>query len=131
MGKPESYRWVKGTKVKGVLIAGVRKGHPFVVKDQHLYAQAEIAKGIAVDTDVDILGQPTQVDAGVIGARIWVFNQKNAAAREFTGLIYYPYDPSYVVTAAFTPHSQAAGARLPHLARHTSSSITQAMRGSC
>jgi uncharacterized protein (DUF1684 family) len=102
-GKPESYRWVKGTKVKGVLIAGVRKGHPFVVKDQHLYAEAEIGKGIPVDADVDILGQPTQVDAGVIGARIWVFNQKNAAARAFTGLIYYPYDPSYVVTAAFTP----------------------------
>jgi uncharacterized protein (DUF1684 family) len=102
-GKPESYHWVKGTKDKGVLIAGVRKGHIFVVKDQHLYADDDAAKGIAVDTDIDILGQKTQVGAGVWGARIWVFNQKNKAAKDFTGLIYYPYDPSYVVTASFTP----------------------------
>src|SRR5437016_2843529 len=37
-GKPDSYRWVKGTKTPGVLIAGVRAGHPFVVKDKRLYS---------------------------------------------------------------------------------------------
>ena len=103
-GKPESYRWVKGSSAKGaVLFAGVRRAHAFVVMDKHLYSEGDIAKGIPVDTDVDILGQPTQVSAGVIGARIWVYNQKNPAAKAFTGLIYYPYDKSYVVTANFTP----------------------------
>jgi len=101
-GEPDSYHWVKGTAVKGALFAGVRKGHPFVVKDEQLYAERDLAKGIPLDAGVDILGEPTQVDAGVIGARIWVFNQQSKAAREFKGLIYFPYDPSYAVTATFT-----------------------------
>lgn len=100
-GKPESYKWVAGTKVAGVLIAGVRAGHPFVVKDKHLYSEAEIGKGIPIDTDIDIRGAQTQVDAGVIGARIMVFNQQAKAAKEFKGVDFFGYDPSYRVTAAF------------------------------
>jgi hypothetical protein len=100
-GKPETYKWVKGTGVKGVLIAGVRSGHPFVVKDKRLYSEAEIGKGIPVDTDVDIRGAQTQVDAGVIGARIMVFNQQARAAKEFKGVDFFGYDPSYRVTATF------------------------------
>jgi uncharacterized protein (DUF1684 family) len=102
-GKPESYKWVQGTKVKGILIAGVRAGHPFVVKDKHLYSEAEIAKGIAVDTDVDIRGAQTQVDAGVIGARIMIFNQQARAAKEFKGVDFFGYDPAYRVSATFKP----------------------------
>ncbi|HVU19660.1 MAG TPA: DUF1684 domain-containing protein, partial [Rhizomicrobium sp.] len=102
-GKPESYKWVKGTKVKGVLIAGVRGGHPFVVLDKHLYADADIGKGIPVDTDVDIRGAQTQVAAGVIGARIMVFNQQAKPAKDFKGVDFYPYDPSYRVSATFRP----------------------------
>lgn len=100
-GKPESYKWVQGTKVKGVLIAGVRAGHPFVVKDKHLYSETEIGKGIPVDTNVDIRGAQTQVDAGVIGARIMVFNQQAKAAKEFRGVDFFGYDPSYRVSAVF------------------------------
>src|ERR1700729_1951059 len=71
-GKPESYHWVKGNSAKGgVLFAGVRRAHAFVVMDKHLYSEGDIAKGIPVDADVDIVGQPTQVGAGIIGARIW------------------------------------------------------------
>lgn len=100
--KPETYRWVKGAAANGVLSATVRGGHPVVTKDGKAYADAEIGKGIPVDRDVDITGAQTQVDAGVIGARIWVYNQKNPAAKAFTGLSYFPYDPSYIVTARFT-----------------------------
>lgn len=101
--KPASYHWIKGSNGHGVLIAGVRGGHPFVVFNKHLYAGDEIAKGIPVDVGVQIRGQETQVDAGVIGARIWVYNQDNPAATNFKGLIYFPYDPSYVVSASFVP----------------------------
>ena len=99
--------------MKGVLIAGVRDGEPFVMKDKQLYKPDAIAKGIPVDIDIDIMGAPTQVDAGVIGARIWVFNQQNQAAKAFTGLVYYPYDPAYVVTASFKPDPKLA----PHAFR--------------
>jgi hypothetical protein len=102
-GKPESYKWVQGTKVPGVLIAGVRTGHPFVVKDKHLYSEAEIGKGIPIDTDVDIRGAQTQVEAGVIGARIMIFNQQAKAAKEFKGVDFFGYDPSYRVSATFKP----------------------------
>jgi hypothetical protein len=102
-GKPETYRWAKGRAPHGVLIAGVKASQPYVVKDGKIYSGQTIGKGISVDTGVDIRGAQTQVDAGVIGARIFVFNQQNPAAKTFTGLSYFPYDPSYVVTAAFTP----------------------------
>ena len=102
-GRPESYKWVKGTAAKGVLIAGVRSSHPFVVLDKHLYAEADIGKGIPVDVDVDIRGSQTQVSAGVIGARIMVFNQQAKAAREFKGVDFFAYDPAYRVTATFKP----------------------------
>jgi uncharacterized protein (DUF1684 family) len=101
--KPETYRWVKGSQSRSVLIAGVRSGEPFVTFDKHVYAEKDINKGIQVDIGVDVRGEKTQVDAGVIGARFWVYNQDNPAAKSFKGLIYYPYDPSYVVTATFKP----------------------------
>jgi hypothetical protein len=107
-GHPNSFRWVpwnNGIFEFGVLSASVKNGHPVIVKDGKTYSDADIAKGIAVDTDVDIAGAPTQVGAGVIGARIFVYNQKNAAATDFKGVDYYPYDPAYVVTARFAPDS--------------------------
>ncbi|MEI9930764.1 MAG: DUF1684 domain-containing protein [Rhizomicrobium sp.] len=100
-GKPESYKWVKGTKAAAVLIAGVRAGHPFVVLNKQLYADNQIAKGIPVDTDIDIRGARTQVAAGVIGARIMVFNQQAKAARDFPGVDFYSYDPAFRVVATF------------------------------
>ena len=60
-------------------------------------------KGIAVDKDVDIAGAQTQVDAGVIGARIFVYNQQAKPAKAFNGLSYFPYDPKWRVSATFTP----------------------------
>jgi hypothetical protein len=102
-GKPQTYRWLKGKAPHGVLIAGVKARQPYVVKDGRIYSGQAIGKGISVDAEVDIRGAQTQVDAGVIGARIFVFNQQNPVAKAFTGLSYFPYDPSYVVTASFTP----------------------------
>lgn len=102
-GKPETYHWVKGNVADGVLTASVRGGQPIVVKDGKTYSDDALDKGVRVDADIDVRGQQTQVDAGVIGARIWVYNQKNPAAKSFTGLIYFPYDPAYIVTAKFTP----------------------------
>jgi len=108
-GKPDSWHWVAGTSVSGALTANVKGGHPIVVKDGKTYGDAEIAKGIAVDTDVDIAGAQTQVNAGVIGARLFVYNQQNADAKAFKGLDYFPYDPSYVVTGRFTPDPARPG----------------------
>lgn len=99
-GKPDSYHWTKG-KAAGVLTATVVNGHPSVTMAGRTYAEDEIGKGIPVDTDVDIKGAPTQVDAGVIGARIMVFNQQAKPAKDFKGVDFFAYDPSYRVIAQF------------------------------
>jgi uncharacterized protein (DUF1684 family) len=86
--------------------------------NQHLYAEADIGKGIPIDTDIDIRGAQTQVDAGVIGARIMVFNQQAKAAKEFKGVDFFGYDPSYRVTATFKADS-ARPARVFRTSRGT------------
>lgn len=117
-GQPGSYHWVNGMKPGGVLVAGVRQGFAFVMKDKHLYKQDEIAKGIAIDTDVAVRGQQTQIDAGVIGARIWIYNQHAKAAQQFAGLRYFDYDPSFIATGSFKP-DPARPARVFHTSRGT------------
>jgi len=107
-GKPGSWHWVTGTSASGALIANVKGGHPVIVKDGKTYDDAQIAKGVAVDADVDIVGAPTQVSAGVIGARFMVFNQHNPDAKAFKGVDYFPYDPGYIVTGRFTPDPRRA-----------------------
>jgi uncharacterized protein (DUF1684 family) len=107
-GKPASWHWVSGHSVPGVLVASVKAGHPVVVKDAKTYSDTQIAKGIAVDTDVDIAGAQTQVNAGIIGARFFVYNRQNADAKAFKGVDYFAYDPGYVVTGRFTPDPRRA-----------------------
>jgi uncharacterized protein (DUF1684 family) len=99
-GKPDSYRWAKG-HAAGVLTATVHDGRPSVTMAGRTYSADELGNGIAVDKDVDIRGASTQVGAGVIGARIMVYNQQARAAKEFKGVDFYGYDPSYRVTAQF------------------------------
>jgi hypothetical protein len=99
-GNAASYHWGSGA---GVLIASVKNGKPVIVKDGKTYSDEEIAKGIPVDADIDVQGAPTQVNAGVIGARFMVYNQKNPDAQAFKGVDYYPYNTAYIVTATFKP----------------------------
>ncbi len=101
-GKPASYKWTPGKK-PGVLVATVKNGHPVVTKDGKTFSEAEIGKGIAIDKDVAIKGAQTQVNAGVIGARIFVYNQQAKEAKAFRGVDYFPYDPAFVVKASFKP----------------------------
>jgi uncharacterized protein (DUF1684 family) len=42
-----------------------------------------------------------QIEPGVDGLRVAVYNDDNPAAAAFTGLLYYPYDEEFVVEAAF------------------------------
>jgi uncharacterized protein (DUF1684 family) len=100
-GQPGSWRWAASGK--GVLTVSYRGGKIAVTQNGKAVDPALLTKSIPVDKDVDIEGQPTQVGAGINGWRIFVFNQQNPAARNFTGVAYYPYDPAFRVTAHFTP----------------------------
>ena len=100
-GKPETYRWAKGVAPGGALTATVKDGHPSVTMGGKTYSEADIGKGVPVDRGVDIRGTPTQVAAGVIGARIMVYNQDARPAKEFKGVDFFAYDPAWRVAARF------------------------------
>src|SRR5437763_7914011 len=105
-GQPGSYRWMGNAKADGLTRVTLSKAKLVVTKNGAVVDPAAITKSIPVDRDVDIEGQPTQVDAGVQGWRIFVFNQRNAAARDFKGVSYFPYDPAFRVAAQFTPDAK-------------------------
>lgn len=101
-GRPESWRWVDG-EAKGALTVRFEKGHARVVKGGKRLGENALFRGIPIDSDVEVIAQPTQVAAGVMGIRIMLFNQQAKAAKAFKGVQYFDYDPAFRVTAVFKP----------------------------
>jgi uncharacterized protein len=105
-GLPSSYRWVAGHQANAVLVAEFAGGSPVIEKAGKTVANP--LADIPVDKDVDVQAFLTQVQAGVPGIRVFVYNQRHPAAKAFKGVDYFPYDPNFVVTASF-----AADPRIP------------------
>jgi hypothetical protein len=101
-GDAASWHWAKSGD--GALTASIKGGKLTVLHDGK--PDGGITKSIAIDSGIDVVGQPTQVGAGVQGWRLFVFNQNAAAAKAFTGVSYYPYDAAFRVTAKFTPDAK-------------------------
>lgn len=108
-GNAASYKWVPGPQPNAVLIASFAGGKPVITQGGK--ALAKPLADIVVDKDVDVEAYPTQVQAGVQGIRVFVYNQQNPAAKAFKGVDYFPYNPTFVVNASFTPAPQI----LPHV----------------
>jgi uncharacterized protein (DUF1684 family) len=100
-GVPGSYKWTPGEQPGAVLVAAVSGGKPVLKKDGRPLANP--LADVIVDKDVDVQAYPTQVEAGVPGIRVFVWNQQNPDAKKFKGVDYFPYNPAFIVTAAFTP----------------------------
>lgn len=105
-GQPGSWKWSSDAQATGALRVSLKNGKLAVALSGKPVDAALIHKSIAVDTDVDVAGQPTQVNASVMGWRIFVYNQQNPDAKNFTGVSYYPYDPAFKVTARFVPDAK-------------------------
>ena len=105
-GKPDSWQWDHDGTGDGVVRATIKGGKLILTKDGKTVPEDVVKKSLALDKDVDLMGQPTQVGAGVDGWRIFIFNQQAAAAKSFTGVSYYPYDPAFRVEASFTPDAK-------------------------
>jgi uncharacterized protein (DUF1684 family) len=103
-GQPGSWRWHNDGK--GALRIAFKSGKLNVTQNGKPLDPAAVTKSIAVDKDVDVAGQPTQVGANVNGWRIFVYNQQNPAAKTFTGVSYFPYDPAFRVAARFMPDAK-------------------------
>lgn len=102
-GEPQSWHWSKNVNAKGPLRVAFENRKLTARLNGKALAQASISHTVPIDTDIDVAGQPTQVGAGVIGWRIFVYNQKNPAALNFKGVSYYPFDPTFRVEARFIP----------------------------
>ncbi len=102
-GQPGSWKWSSDSKAVGPLRVSLRGGKLAVTLNGKPVEPAQIGNSIAVDKDVDVAGQPTQVGANIQGWRIFVYNQQNPDAKNFKGVSYYPYDPAFVIRARFVP----------------------------
>jgi uncharacterized protein (DUF1684 family) len=107
-GKPQSWHWVYKNLPADALTVSFKSGLLRVTQNGKAIS-ALITKSIPVDADVDVAGQPTQVGAGVQGWRIFVYDQKNPAAVRFKSVAYFPYDPVFRATAAFTADAKLPG----------------------
>jgi len=103
LGKPGSWKWDRKPGAKGPLTLSLKSGRLTVSKNGKPVDPKLIETSIPVDTDVDIAGQATQVQAGVEGWRIFVYNQKNPEALNFKSVSYFPYDPAFRLGARFAP----------------------------
>lgn len=98
-GNAGSYRWVTGSRANAILVARFVDGKARI--EMAGKAIGNPLADIAVDKSVDVQAFPTQVQAGVPGIRVFVYNQEHPAAKAFKGVDYFPYDPSFVVSASF------------------------------
>ena len=101
--QPADWRWTKKSGSPAILQLSLKSQKLTVTKNGKAIAPSVIQNGLSLGKDIDAMGQPTQVGAGIPGWRIFVYNQNNPAARNFAGVSYFPYDPTYRVTAQFTP----------------------------
>lgn len=62
----------------------------------------EKAQTVNIAPGIDVRFALTQVNPGVNGLRVMVYNQANPLARDFKGLEHFAYDPEAVVEATFT-----------------------------
>ncbi|HJW42069.1 MAG TPA: DUF1684 domain-containing protein [Rhizomicrobium sp.] len=98
-GQPASYHWASGVKPDGAAVTSIRDGKITAVVHGKTYDGAALAKGVAVDTNIEIVSQPVPGKP----VSVYIFNQVRAEAVTFKGLDYFPYDPAYRVTANFAP----------------------------
>jgi uncharacterized protein (DUF1684 family) len=99
--QPAGWRWTKKSATLGVLQISLRNKKLSVLRFGKPVDGALVAKELALDKDMDVVGQPTQVAAGILGWRIFLYHQANPAAKAFAGVSYFPYDGDFRVKAGF------------------------------
>ena len=128
-GDPASWRWQMDSKAQGPLRIAFHDGKLAVTRGGR--PVEGIDKSIAVDRDVDVRGEPTQVGAGVNGWRVFVYNQKKSGGPGFPGAS--PITRSIRLSGCRRALSPMRNSRPGSFARHgepTSSSSMAATRSS-
>ena len=107
--KSLAYRWQMGMpRGGGHFVITYAKGVARVEHDfKTVTMPVDKAQTVPLGKGIDVRFALTQVDAGVNGLRVMVYNQANPVARDFKGLEHFPYDPAAVVEASVEAAPQA------------------------
>jgi uncharacterized protein (DUF1684 family) len=103
--KPLQYRWQMGLpRSGGHVVITYKGGKATVMHDFKAEAFAvDQTQTVKIGKGIDVRFALTQVDAGVNGLRVMVYNQANPVARAFKGLSHFAYDPSAIAEATVEP----------------------------
>ena len=102
-GDAGSWSFRNDADAKGPLHLAIHHGQLSVTLNGKPVSLDDIKKSVAIDTGIDVNGEETPIAAHVNGWRFWVYNQSHPAAHKFTGMVYYPYDPSFRVQGHYSP----------------------------
>lgn len=100
--KAPAYRWQMGVpRGGGHFVITYKQGQAVVHHDfkNRTFALDQM-QTVPLGHGFDVRFALTQIDAGVNGLRVMVYNQANPVARAFKGLLHFDYDPAFVVEAA-------------------------------
>lgn len=103
--KPLQYRWQMGLPRSGSHVVITYKGAKATVMHDFKADEFSVDKtqSVSLGKGIDVRFALTQIDAGVNGLRVMVYNQANPVARAFKGLSHFDYDPTFVVEATVEP----------------------------
>ena len=93
----------------GLRVAYRDGGAAVLHKGQTKTFTLEKPQTLNVSPGIDVRFALTQVNPGVNGLRVMVYNQGHPAARAFKGLEYFSYNPNAVVEATFEPSPSLEG----------------------
>lgn len=104
------YRWslsAPANLVPSVTAGADLKSAVFKANGKEADLAAEGVSPYALSDTTRVSAGIAQIEPGKDGMRVAIYNDANPGAAAFTGLDYYPYDPSFVVEAAFEPAAKA------------------------
>lgn len=102
-GDAQSWSWRHDAGAKGPLHLSLHHGVLSASLNGKPVSMDRLKNSVAIESGIDVNGEETPIAAHVNGWRFWVYNQNHPAAASFTGMAYYPYDPSFRVEGRYTP----------------------------
>ncbi|NOT40358.1 MAG: DUF1684 domain-containing protein [Alphaproteobacteria bacterium] len=104
------YKWTLGTPRGRHFVITYKDGKATVLNNGKSETfPLEKMQRINLAPGTDVRFALTQVNPGVNGLRVMVYNQGHPLAKNFAGLEHFPYNPDAVVEATFEPSSSAEG----------------------
>ena len=104
------YKWMLGVPRGSHFVVTYAKGKAKVAHEGEIQTfDLDKMQRVNVAPGIDVRFALTQVNPGVNGLRVMVYNQGHPLARDFKGLEHFPYDPAAVVEATFEASPSAEG----------------------